>query len=106
MTSGDCRGGLAGYLRAVSSAREPIDIALLVLNWNGAHLLRRHLPQVVEAARAASVPTRAFVIDNASDDDSEVAVQEFDEIEWVPMSANFKLIAYNEAARQIECKAF
>src|SRR3954454_2248648 len=106
MTSGDCRGGLASYLRAVSSAREPIDVALLVLNWNGAHLLRRHLPQVVEAARAASVPTRAFVVDNASEDDSEAVVSALGEVGWVPMASNLKLIAYNEAAKQIDCKAF
>jgi len=90
----------------VSSADEPIDVALLVLNWNGAHLLRRHLPQVVEAARAASVPTRAYVVDNASEDDSRAVVEQFPEVEWLPMPDNLKLVAYNHAARGIDCQAF
>src|SRR3954454_12359670 len=106
MTSGDCRGGLASYLRAVSSDSEPIDVALLVLNWNGAHLLRRHLPRVVEAGRAASVPTRAYVVDNASEDDSRAVVEQFPDVEWLPMPGNLKLVAYNHAARTVECEAF
>jgi GT2 family glycosyltransferase len=85
---------------------ERIDVALLVLNWNGAHLLRRHLPAVVAAAQAASVPTRAFVIDNASEDESAAVVAEFHDVEWVPMDENLKLVAYNEAARRIDCQAF
>lgn len=106
MTSGESSRARASYLRAVSSTDEPIDVALLVLNWNGAELLRRHLPQVVEAARAASVPTRAYVVDNASSDDSRAVVAEFPEVEWLPMPDNLKLVAYNHAARSVECEAF
>jgi GT2 family glycosyltransferase len=85
---------------------ERVDVALLVLNWNGAHLLRRHLPQVVEAARAASVPTRAYVVDNASEDDSRAVVEQFPDVGWIAMPDNLKLVAYNHAARRIECEAF
>jgi GT2 family glycosyltransferase len=85
---------------------ERTTVALLVLNWNGAHLLRRHLPQVVEAARAASVPARAYVVDNASEDDSFAVVEQFPEVGWLPMPANLKLVAYNHAARQLDCDAF
>ena len=102
MTSGDCRRGLSSYVGAV----ERVDVALLVLNWNGAHLLRRHLPQVVEAARASSVSTRAYVVDNASEDDSKSVVEQFPDVGWLPMPDNLKLVAYNHAARQIDCEAF
>lgn len=91
---------------AVAAAPQTPEIALLVLNWNGAQLLRRHLPQVVAATQAASVPTRAYVIDNASEDDSVAVVAGFDDVGWIVMPDNLKLLAYNEAARRIPCKAF
>lgn len=90
----------------MSAATDAPEIALLVLNWNGADLLRRHLPQVVDAARAASVPTRAFVVDNASEDGSHDVVRGFDDVGWIPMPDNRKLLAYNDAVAQIQCSAF
>src|SRR3954469_20849526 len=82
------------------------QIALLVLNWNGADLLRKHLPAVVDAARAASVPTKAYVIDNASQDDSRAVVEQLEDVGWLAIAENKKLLAYNDAARAIECEAF
>jgi GT2 family glycosyltransferase len=82
------------------------QIALLVLNWNGASLLREHLPAVVTAARAASVPTRVVVVDNASEDDSKAVVDSLDDVDWFPVAENKKLLAYNDAAQAIECEAF
>jgi GT2 family glycosyltransferase len=84
----------------------PPDVALLVLNWNGADLLRRHLPAVVEAARRATVPTRAYVIDNASADDSRAAIAEFPDVELVALPENRRLQGYNDAVRGIGCRAF
>ncbi|MEA2492457.1 MAG: hypothetical protein QOJ29_368 [Thermoleophilaceae bacterium] len=81
-------------------------MALLVLNWNGAELLRRYLPSVIAAADASTVPARAYVVDNASTDDSREAVAAFPEVGWLPMAQNRKLVSYNDAARQIECQAF
>jgi GT2 family glycosyltransferase len=87
-------------------ADDKIEIALLVLNWNGADLLRRHLPAVVAAAHTASVPTKAFVVDNASEDDSRAVVEQFEDVGWVAIPENRKLVAYNDAARAIDCTAF
>jgi GT2 family glycosyltransferase len=81
-------------------------IALLVLNWNGADLLRRHLPAVVEAARQATVDTRVYVIDNASQDDSREVVASFADVELIAFDDNRKLHAYNEAALRVDCSAF
>ena len=91
---------------ALAGAAEQPTIALLVLNWNGAELLRRHLPAVQAAAGAASVPTRGYVVDNASEDDSKSVVDGFEDIGWIAIPDNRKLLAYNDAARQVECAAF
>jgi GT2 family glycosyltransferase len=82
------------------------DIALMVLNWNGADLLRRHLPSVLEAARRAPVTARVYVIDNASDDESREVIDSFQGVELIAFDENRKLHAYNEAVRRIECAAF
>jgi GT2 family glycosyltransferase len=52
------------------------------------------------------VPTRAYVIDNASEDASRAVVDEFDDVEWLAIPENKKLLAYNDAARAIDCTAF
>ncbi|HVE68573.1 MAG TPA: glycosyltransferase family 2 protein [Solirubrobacteraceae bacterium] len=90
----------------MAPATETPEIALLVLNWNGADLLRRHLPSVVEAARNARVPTRAYVVDNASEDDSRRVVADFPEVEFVALQRNHKLQGYNVAVERIGCRAF
>jgi GT2 family glycosyltransferase len=82
------------------------DIALLVLNWNGADLLRRHLPAVIAAARTASVGARVYVIDNASEDDSLEVIAGFPEAEPIAFAENRRLHAYNEAVRMLDCTAF
>jgi GT2 family glycosyltransferase len=82
------------------------EIALLVLNWNGADLLSRHLPAVVEAARNATATTRVYVIDNASEDSSREIVESFADVELIAMGDNRRLHAYNRAAPLIECTAF
>ncbi len=82
------------------------QIALMVLNWNGADLMRRHLPAVVEAARRCPVSTRVYVIDNASEDDSRAVIASFPEVRLLAMETNRRLHAYNDAVRQIPCTAF
>src|SRR4051794_40022035 len=82
------------------------DVALMVLNWNGADLLRRHLPAVVQAARQATVPARICVIDNASEDDSLEVIASFAGVEPITFTENRRLHAYNEAVARTECTAF
>ncbi len=82
------------------------EIALMVLNWNGADLLLTHLPAVVEAARRATVDTRVYVIDNASEDESREVVASFDGVELIAFPDNRRLHAYNEAVRRVGCTAF
>jgi GT2 family glycosyltransferase len=82
------------------------EIALLVLNWNGAELLRRHLPAVVAAAQAASVDARVYVIDNASEDQSRQVIAGFSDVELIAFDDNRRLHAYNKAVQMIDCTAF
>jgi GT2 family glycosyltransferase len=84
----------------------PPEIALMVLNWNGADLMRRHLPAVLEAARVAQSSTAVYVIDNASVDDSRELVESMDGVELIALASNRRLQAYNEAIRRVDCKAF
>ncbi len=89
-----------------TGARPAPKIALMVLNWNGADLLRRHLPAVVESARRASVDSRVYVIDNASDDDSLAVIASFADVELIAFEDNRRLHAYNRAVAQVDCTAF
>lgn len=82
------------------------DIALLVLNWNGADLMRRHLPAVVAAARTATAEARVYVIDNASEDDSRAVIASLEGVELIAFDQNRRLHAYNDAVRLVECEAF
>jgi GT2 family glycosyltransferase len=81
-------------------------VALVVLNWNGADLIGRHLPAVIAAAQAASVSTQVYVIDNASEDDSREAIQSFPGVELIARPDNLRLHAYNRTLPQIDCEAF
>jgi GT2 family glycosyltransferase len=89
--------------RTMDSAPE---IALVVLNWNGADLLHRHLPAVIEAAGRSPVKAPVYVIDNASEDESRAVIASFSGVELIAFEDNRKLHAYNEALRRIECTAF
>lgn len=82
------------------------DVALMVLNWNGADLLRRHLPTVLEAARRAPLDARVYVIDNASTDNSLAVLDEFADVEVLRFTDNRRLHAYNDAAQMVDCEAF
>jgi GT2 family glycosyltransferase len=87
-------------------SKRACDVSLIVLNWNGADLLRRHLPAVLEAARRAPVATQVWVIDNASHDGSRDVVRSFEGAQLIAMDANRKLHAYNDAASMVDCEAF
>ena len=49
-----------------------MEIAVVILNWNGKKLLKTFLPSVVKYSQGAQV----YVADNASQDDSIAYVEE------------------------------
>lgn len=75
-------------------------IAVVILNWNGASLLRQFLPSVIEYSQDASI----YVIDNASTDNSvELLKKEFPSIQIIINKDNYGFAkGYNEGLRTIK----
>ncbi|WP_418981598.1 glycosyltransferase family 2 protein [Alistipes sp.] len=78
---------------------------IVILNWNGAHHLRRFLPSVVAAAPAG---VEVIVADNGSTDDSvEVIAREFPTVRVLRFDANYGFAGgYNRALEQVEADYF
>ena len=54
-----------------------LDLAIVILNWNGSELLKRFLPSVVEYSKKATI----YAIDNGSTDNSiEVLKSSFQDV--------------------------
>ena len=75
-------------------------VAVVILNYNGAQMLRRFLPSVLEFSPEAEV----VVADNASTDDSlEVMRREFPTVRLVCLDKNHGFAdGYNHALREVE----
>ncbi|ALW85945.1 glycosyl transferase family 2 [Hymenobacter sedentarius] len=76
------------------------DVAIVILNWNGANFLRRFLPGVIDHADGA----RVIVADNASTDDSvELLARDFPLVELLLLDRNFGFCeGYNQALAQVD----
>jgi hypothetical protein len=71
--------------------------ALLILNYNGAELLKKCLPSLINDANIPNTGNEVVIIDNKSTDDSKkIVLNEFPEVKWFEASANRFLISYNE----------
>ena len=77
-------------------------VAVIILNWNGAALLRRYLPSVV--ANTPSEIADIVVADNGSTDDSlQVLAQEFPQVKVVSLDKNYGFAeGYNRAIAQTD----
>ena len=75
-------------------------VAVIILNWNGAKLLRRYLPTVIEGTDSALADV--IVADNGSTDDSlQVLQQEFPEVKLLKFDKNYGFAqGYNLAIAQ------
>lgn len=80
--------------------------AVVILNWNGAEMLRRFLPSVV--AHSQSTSTEVIVADNASTDNSlQVLKDEFPEVRTILLNRNYGFAeGYNKALSQVEANYF
>ena len=76
------------------------QVAVIILNWNGAKLLRRYLPTVIEGTDAAIADV--IVADNGSTDESlQVLEQEFPEVKVLKFDRNYGFAeGYNLAIAQ------
>ena len=75
---------------------------MVVLNYNGAEILPKCLPSIVEASRKAFHPTTLTLLDNQSPDQSaEWARKEFPEIDVASAPKNLFLVSFNGYLKQI-----
>ena len=77
------------------------SLSIVILNWNGAAMLRRFLPSVIQhSAESADI----VVADNASTDDSvEVLKTEFPGVRIISLDKNYGFAeGYNRALQQVE----
>ena len=77
-------------------------VAIVILNWNGAKLLKQFLPSVITFSRGENV--RIIVADNGSTDNSlQILKQEFPTVEILDLKQNYGYArGYNEALKQID----
>ena len=79
-------------------------IAIVILNWNGANMLRKFLPSVLSYSQEAEV----IVADNASKDDSlKILETEFPEVRTIVLNTNYGFAeGYNQALKQVEAEYY
>lgn len=80
-------------------------VAIVILNWNGAKMLRQYLPSVLQYSRDEAV---VYVADNASTDDSLAMLRtDFPECRLVTLEKNWGFAdGYNKALQQIEAEYY
>lgn len=91
-----------------------MKVSVIILNWNGAQMLRKYLPSVVRslrslqdrfAARPASPEgfCELIVADNGSTDESQAVVSEFQDVRWVAFDQNYGFAeGYNRIINQVD----
>ena len=77
-----------------------MSLSIVILNWNGADMLRRFLPSVIEHSPEAEV----VVADNGSTDDSmRLLAEEFPDIRTIRFDRNYGFAeGYNRALAQVD----
>jgi hypothetical protein len=80
-------------------------IAIVILNWNGAKMLRQYLPTVFRYSRDEAT---VYVADNASRDDSLALLRtEFPEVKLIVLEKNWGFAeGYNKALKQVEAEYY
>lgn len=81
-----------------------LKVSVVILNWNGAEMLRKFLPLVCAYSQAEGV--EIVVADNASTDSSLAVVrQEFPGVRTIQMDKNYGFAdGYNKALAQVEAE--
>ncbi len=80
-------------------------LAIVILNWNGAEMLRQYLPSVLEYSRDEAV---VYVADNASTDESVTLLKEqFPEVKLILLEKNWGFAeGYNKALEQVDAEYY
>lgn len=79
-------------------------IAIVILNWNGAHMMRTYLPTVIKNSPEAEV----IIADNASSDDSlKMLASDFPEIRTIVLDKNYGFAeGYNKTFKQVKAEYY
>lgn len=77
-------------------------IAVIILNWNGAHFLKRYLPNILQNSDLNTA--EIIVADNGSTDNSiEILQQEFKNVTIIRLEKNYGFAeGYNQAINQLD----
>ena len=80
-------------------------LAIVILNWNGAKMLRQYMPTVLNYSRDEAT---VYVADNASTDNSlQLLRNEFPEVTLILLDKNWGFAdGYNKALRQIDAEYY
>ena len=83
-----------------------IEIAVVLLNWNGRGFLKQYLPSVIKYS--AKENTEIIVVDNNSNDDSVALLQSnFPQVKIIKLDENYGFAGgYAKALKLIEAKYF
>ncbi len=82
-----------------------MKVAVLILNYNGAELLKRYLPSFQRAVAASRHRCELAVVDNASSDESLAALRkEFPGVTVHALKDNRVLCAYNEVVKGVDAE--
>lgn len=80
------------------------ELAIVILNWNGARMMRKYLPSVLKYSEGAEV----IVADNASTDDSmDMLAKDFPEVRTIVLEKNWGFAdGYNRALEQVDAEYY
>ena len=78
--------------------------SVIILNWNGAQMLRTYLPSVVKSIQSSVFSVQLIVADNGSTDESlQVLREEFPNVKTIVLDKNYGFAeGYNRAIDQID----
>ena len=84
--------------------RETVKCSIIILNWNGAEMLRRYLPSVEKSIQHSAFSVQLIVADNGSTDNSLAVLRdEFPSVKTIVLDRNYGFAeGYNRAIEQVD----
>ena len=81
-----------------------MKVSVIILNWNGAQMLRTYLPSVVKSIQSSAFSVQLIVADNGSTDESlDVLAKEFPTVKTIVLDKNYGFAeGYNKAIEQVD----
>jgi len=82
-------------------------VGVVILNWNGADMMRKYLPSVVSCSKVTK-GAQVYVADNGSDDDSVLMLEEsFPDVKIIRFDKNYGFAeGYNKALQKVDAQYY